>query len=105
MKACAQLAERLAFSKLYMTWTAEAQRLEDELRKLWRRITASNGHRSAESSPALDHEFRAAELPFEVLFRKELLLERRRHGLDVGAQATGEGAPGGGRRDRYCPPC
>jgi hypothetical protein len=29
MKACARLAERLAFSKLYMTWTAGGQRLEN----------------------------------------------------------------------------
>ena len=36
----------------------------------------------------MDHDLKTAELPFEeweVLFRKELLLERRLHGLDVGA--------------------
>jgi hypothetical protein len=34
MKARARLAERLAFSKLYMTWTADRQRLENKLRKI-----------------------------------------------------------------------
>jgi hypothetical protein len=35
-----------------------------------------------------DRELKTAELPFEeweVSFRKELLLERQRHGLDAGA--------------------
>jgi hypothetical protein len=88
MKARARLAERLAFSKLYMTWTADAQRLEDRLRKIWLGTEASNGHHQAKTLPAVDHDLKTAELPFdewEVLFRKELLLERRRHGLDVGA--------------------
>ena len=88
MKARARLAERLAFSKLYMTWTADAQRLEDRLRKIWLGTEASNGHHQAKTLSAVDHDLKTAELPFEeweVLFRKELLLERRRHGLDVGA--------------------
>ena len=88
MKARARLAERLAFSKLYMTWTADAQRLEDRLRKIWLGTAASNGHHQAKTLPAVDHDLKTAELPFEeweVLFRKELLLERRLHGLDVGA--------------------
>jgi hypothetical protein len=88
MKARARLAERLAFSKLYMTWTADAQRLEDKLRKIWLSSEASNGHRLAESLPEVDLDIRTAELPFEeweVLFRKELLLERRLLARDVGA--------------------
>jgi hypothetical protein len=89
MKARARLAERLAFSKLYMTtWTADAQRLEDRLRKICLGAEASNGHHQAKTLPAVDHDLKTAELPFEeweALFRKELLLERRLHGLDVGA--------------------
>jgi hypothetical protein len=71
-----------------MTWTADAQRLEDKLRKIWLGTEASNGRRRGKSLPAVDRDLKTAELPFEeweVLFRKELLLERRRHRLDVGA--------------------
>jgi hypothetical protein len=88
MKARARLAERLAFSKLYMTWTANGQRLEDELRKIRLRSETSNGNGLTESLPAVDLDLRTAELPFEeweVLFRKELLLERRLLARDVGA--------------------
>jgi hypothetical protein len=78
MKARARLAERLAFSRLYMTWTGEAQQLEDRLRTLW---LGSRGR--ATSSPqalrTIERDLRVAALPFEeweVLFREALLLER-----------------------------
>ena len=88
MKARARLAERLAFSKVYMTWTADAQRLEDKLRKIRLSSEASNGNGLTESLPAVDLDLRTAELPFEeweVLFRKELLVERWLLARDVGA--------------------
>jgi hypothetical protein len=86
MRARARLAERLAFSKLYMTWTSQAQRLEDALRKLWVGFETGNGHSRALGLRTVDHDLRTAELPYEeweVLFRKELLLERRLAGLDT----------------------
>src|SRR5512132_2937726 len=61
---------------LSRSWTADGQRLEDKLRKSgW--TEASNGRRQSESLPAVDGDLKAAELEL-------LLLERRRHGLDVG---------------------
>jgi hypothetical protein len=87
MRASARLAERLAFSKLYMTWTSEAQRFEDGLRKLWLSFEARNGRESDREGleRAIEHKLRAAEVPYEeweVLFRKLLLLERHHGGLD-----------------------
>jgi len=82
------MAERLAFSKLYMTWTADAQRLEENLRKVWLGIETVNGHPRTGDLQTLDRELKTAELPYEeweVLFRKELLLERRLASLDTPA--------------------
>jgi hypothetical protein len=73
-----------------MTWTADAQRLEEDLRKVWLGMETVNGHPRTNGHPGtdnlqtLDHELKTAELPYEeweVLFRKELLLERRLAGL------------------------
>lgn len=89
MRARARVAERLAFSKLYMTWTADAQRLEESLLKVWLGIERANGQPRTDDLPMLDHKLKTAELPYEeweVLFRKELLLERRLAGLDIRAE-------------------
>lgn len=86
MRVRARLAERLAFSRLYMTWTAEAQRLEEILRDIWSGPETLNGHPRTEGLRAVDRDLRTAELPYEeweVLFRKALLAERRLAGLDA----------------------
>ncbi len=102
MRARARVAERLAFSKLYMTWTADGQRLEEDLRKVWLGMETVNGHPRPNGHPGtddlqtLDHELKTAELPYEeweVLFRKELLLERRLGGLDPRAPHELPSAP------------
>jgi hypothetical protein len=99
MRARARLAERLAFSRLYMTWTTEAQCVEDALRKLWLSFEVRNGGGREEEGRkhAIEHELRAAEVSYEeweVLFRKLLLLERHLAALDSHAPDSG-----------YCPPC
>jgi hypothetical protein len=88
MRARARLAERLAFSKLYTTWTSEGQRLEDRLRRLrWRSQTGAGLWDGGQEGlfRALERDLKAAEVPYEeweVLFRKLLLLERHLAGLD-----------------------
>ena len=78
MRARARLAERLAFSRLYMTWTKDAQRFEDRLRSLWLGA-ASRTTLSTAALRTIGRELRTVALPFEeweVLFREKLLLER-----------------------------
>jgi hypothetical protein len=82
-RARAVIAEQLAFSKAYMTWTKEANELEDRLRVLWRRLKErSRGFSAAEALTqlhAIERDLRAVKLPYEeweVLFRNKLLLER-----------------------------
>ena len=67
-----------------MTWTAEAQRLEESLRKVW--LGFETGHLRGEDLGTVDRDLKKAEVPYEeweVLFRKELLLERRCAALDA----------------------
>jgi hypothetical protein len=79
MRARARIAEQMAFSRLYMTWTKEGQRLEDRLRKSWHQASRDPAiaiRRSSERVIGPD----IAAIPYEeweVLFRKQLLLERR----------------------------
>lgn len=80
-RARAALAESMAFSALYMTWTTEGRLLEDWLRRGGRRLEGPGGRRHARSIlRAIERGIRTAHVPFEeweVLFRKLLLLERR----------------------------
>jgi hypothetical protein len=51
-----------------MTWTADAQRLEDELRTLSGAVPRpQTGIVRPRAPPVLDHEPKTTELPFEVL--------------------------------------
>jgi hypothetical protein len=75
------LAEQLAFSDAHLTWTKEANELEDRLRKFWHEIkdhTNGNGA-SLDRLRQLDHDLRHLKLSYDewdVLFREELLVER-----------------------------
>jgi hypothetical protein len=77
--ARATLAEELTFSPAHLTWTAEANRLEDRLRALGREVRLG-GVRAARARGRLDdleRELRRMEMSFEeweVLFRGLLLL-------------------------------
>jgi len=83
-RANAIIAEQLAFAPAYMTWTKEANEIEDRLRKIWvtlRQQTDRPGmlNRLTGRLVAVEHDLRALELSYEeweVLFREKLLVER-----------------------------
>src|SRR5579871_2252584 len=82
-RARAAIAEQLAFSKAYLTWTKEANQFEDRLRELWdamRRApeTFLRGQ-AAQRLRQIENDLHHAELTYdewEVLFRGALLVER-----------------------------
>lgn len=77
------VAEQLAFSPAYQTWSKEANELEDHLGDLWQRAKASGGALDraalAEELQQVERDLRNAQIPheeWEVLFREKLLVER-----------------------------
>jgi hypothetical protein len=83
-RANAIIAEQLAFTPAYMTWSKEANEIEDRLRKVWitlRQQAERPGmlNRLTERLAAVEHDLRTLELPYEeweVLFREKLMVER-----------------------------
>jgi hypothetical protein len=83
-RATAIISEQLAFSPAYMTWTKEANDLEDRLRKIWitlRQQANKPGvlNRLTNRLVAVEHDLRTLELSFDewdVLFREKLMVER-----------------------------
>jgi hypothetical protein len=83
-RANAIIAEQLAFSPAYMTWTKEANEIEDRLRKIWvtlRQQANKSGmlNRLTSRLVAVEHDLRTLELSYEewdVLFREKLMVER-----------------------------
>jgi hypothetical protein len=81
--ARAVVAEQLSFSKAYLTWTKEANDLEDRLRSLWNDAKARTAGQPQtdliERLKAIDKDLRTAEIQHEewdVLYREKLLVER-----------------------------
>jgi uncharacterized protein YqgV (UPF0045/DUF77 family) len=81
--ARAAVAQQLAFSRAYMSWTKEAQEIEDRLTKLWHGL--QSGDRAyatgtvAKELQTVEQDLGKIKLPFEeweVLMRKKLLDER-----------------------------
>ncbi len=77
------LAERLPFTRAYVTWTKTANELEDRMKAVWRsRGTAQTADPQAPAAPSLEtirHDLRTANVSFEewvVLHRVMLLMER-----------------------------
>jgi hypothetical protein len=100
VRARSLLAEHLAFGKAYLTWTKDAQALEDEMRSVHRRLALGPESRhSGGLGPALDHvDSRLKDLDvtyeeWEVLFRQRLLLRLVAQRRSAGAQEMG--CPGG----------
>lgn len=80
------LTEMLPFTPAYLTWTRDANEIEDRLREVWRTRSAAapdDPAAAADGVRALDeieHTIRHTGVAFEeweVLFREFLLLERR----------------------------
>ena len=81
--ARAVIVEQLAFSPAYMTWTKEANELEDRLGELWNhaREQAPGGNPAelVAELQKIERDLRWAEIDHEewdVLFREKLLVER-----------------------------
>lgn len=95
-RARAIIAEHLTFTRAYMTWTKEANKVEDQLGRIWREIR-KRGHGPAQGGPwaeleGLDATLKTIDIPYEeweVLFREKLLVERA---LVRSATAPSEGA-------------
>lgn len=82
--ARATVVEQLAFSKAYMTWTEEANELEDRIEALWdetRRTMANSVPEEAWATlDALERDLRTLEIPYEeweVLYREKQQVENR----------------------------
>jgi hypothetical protein len=83
-RANAIIAEQLAFSPAYMTWTKEANEIEDRLRKIWVTLRQQANrpgmlNRLASRVAAVEHDLRSLDLSYEewdVLFREKLMVER-----------------------------
>jgi hypothetical protein len=94
-RARAVVAEHLAFSKAYLTWSKEGQQLEDRLEQAWQAVR----HHGATASDILarlrqiDQDARTKDLPYEeweVLFREILLVEREALGQQTGERVSAE---------------
>lgn len=123
--ACITDAEQLAHSGAYLTWTKEANELEDRLHGLWCEIKAgASSVRPGEAASRLrsiERDLREVRIPYdewETLFREKLLAERgllhviaggtdRPQDLAEALGATEDGAARGGAgcsgRDRQQP--
>jgi len=82
-RARALLAEQLAFSRAYLTWSDVANVIEDRLRSIWQDFKDAPDTRVdpavVDRLEAVEKELRTADLAFEeweVLMREKLLVER-----------------------------
>ena len=73
------IAERVTFSRAYLTWDAEANGLEDALRRVWEDLEGTTGIDALARLRALARRMDGLTLPYEeweVLFRQKLQVER-----------------------------
>jgi hypothetical protein len=76
--ARAAITEQLTFSEAHLTWTKEANELEEQLNDLWHQIRGTKGKSywpSAAGLQEIDRELGRLEVPYEeweVLFRRRL---------------------------------
>jgi hypothetical protein len=75
------VTEHLTFSKAYLTWSKEAQEMEDRLDRLFQRVHAGKVSREDATSAVNEIQRALTRLPvpyeeWEILFRERLLLER-----------------------------
>jgi hypothetical protein len=82
-RARALLAEQLAFSRAYLTWSEDANAIEDRLRSIWQGFKDAPDSRVdpavVDRLEAVEKELRTTDLAFgewEVLMREKLLVER-----------------------------
>ncbi|HEV2439585.1 MAG TPA: hypothetical protein VGX97_05945 [bacterium] len=76
----AALTEMLPFTPAYLTWTGDANEIEDRLREAWRHRAAGQAGVGLAALAGIEHTIRHTGVAFEeweVLFREFLLVERR----------------------------
>ena len=77
--ARAVLAERLTVTHAYLTWTKEANEVEDQIRLVWDDIAAHHAEAAARRLHSIEAKIRGLAVPYEewdVLFRQTLLAQR-----------------------------
>jgi hypothetical protein len=80
-RARAILAEHLTYTKAYLTWTKEANQIEERLGALWRSATSVSSARRQLAE--VDGQLRSLKLSYEeweILFRQRLLVDRQLSG-------------------------
>ncbi|HEV8144235.1 MAG TPA: hypothetical protein VGQ77_15345 [Methylomirabilota bacterium] len=78
-RARAAIAAQLPFTRAYLTWDAEANEIEDALRRVWHSVEGGAGHDALARLRALETRMDRLTLPYEeweVLFRQKLQVER-----------------------------
>jgi hypothetical protein len=73
------IAERLTFTRAHLTWTAEANEVEDSLRRIWESSQGGAGTSALARLATIESRMRSMALPYEeweVLFRQKLHVER-----------------------------
>lgn len=98
----ATLTERLTYTKAYLTWDKEANKLEDRLRKIWLKIMDKRARgvvldrESLAELSSIEEVLRKLPIAYEeweVLFREKLQVERcllrRAAGLDADREERG----------------
>jgi len=86
------LAERLTVTHAYMTWTKEANELEDTLRRAWADLAAHHATDAADRLSAVERKLHTLTVPYEeweVLFRQLLLAQRELLARDAEALQPG----------------
>ena len=77
--ARAVLGERLTRTHAYLTWTKEANEVEDEIRRAWNHLDAGRAMDAADQLTAVEDKLHELTVPYaewEVLFRQTLLAQR-----------------------------
>jgi hypothetical protein len=78
-RARAVIAEHLTFTRAYLTWSKEANEIEDSLRRIWEAVQGGAGEDALARVRAVEQRIERLSLPYEeweVLFRQRLQVER-----------------------------
>jgi hypothetical protein len=78
-RARALIAEHLTFTRAYLTWSKEANEIEDALRRIWLGVQGGAGVDALARLRALERRIEKLSLTYEeweVLFRQRLQVER-----------------------------
>ena len=90
--ARAVLAEHLTVTHAYLTWTKEANEVEDDIRRAWQALGADRATEAADRLAGVErrlHELRVSYEEWEVLFRQMLLAQRELLALDADVRRPG----------------